>query len=515
MTPEQRDRLFNSFTQADTSTTRKYGGTGLGLAICKQLVELMGGQIGIVSQQSVGSTFWFTMPLVALEISKEQTDAPTSLVGLRTLAVDDNTTNLQIIKEYLSRWGMVPSTARSGQEGLDMMQKAVREGQPFEVVLLDQLMPQMDGMEMASAIRQDDSFGDPRLIMLTSLDKDMSSHDLKMLNLTCLQKPVRQSRLLDAVMLALGAPAVKKLIPEETRAQFEDIFQGSGYHILVADDNDVNKLVASEILHSVGYTSALANSGKEAVESLEKNCFDAVLMDCEMPEMDGFEATRRIREAESAGTLEHLSRRPLPIIALTAQAVNGDRQRCMRAGMSDYVTKPVDRRELLSALRRCFSPETVDKRSPAAAPVEPEQQVTFAESANVDQPILEPELLLERCGGSETAVLRILKMFQDRSDEHGRLLQFTLERDDMVSLGASAHALKGASANVTANHVYNLAAAIEQAARINDRKQCHDLVSRMTAVLDACQAEIERLLADEPIVSVNKDATYESLDCRR
>jgi HPt (histidine-containing phosphotransfer) domain-containing protein len=203
----------------------------------------------------------------------------------------------------------------------------------------------------------------------------------------------------------------------------------------------------------------------------------------------------------------------LPIIALTAQAVNGDRQRCLRTGMTDYVTKPVDRRELLAALRRCLD---IEEESITGETVIEHSATPVSKTLGLDQPTLEPELLLERCGGSTTALTRILKMFQERSTEHYRLLQSTLESNDMASLGLSAHALKGAAANVTANHIYSLASAVEQAAKVNDRTQCHDLLSRMTSVFDACQIEIERLLAaDTLIVPITKDATYESLDCRR
>jgi two-component system sensor histidine kinase/response regulator len=222
-------------------------------------------------------------------------------------------------------------------------------------------------------------------------------------------------------------------------------------------------------------------------------------MDCEMPVMDGYEATRRIRETESQGLLSHLNRKPIPIIALTAQAIQGDRQCCFDAGMTDYITKPVDRQELLAVLNLALQAKSeIDDPTPS--------EITISDSVEMgpefDEPVLDLQRLLDRCGGSTTAAARILRLFQEQAVEHHQLLQFTLNRRDMVSLGVSAHALKDTAANVAANHIYHLASSVEQAARANDHQQCDELISRMTYVIEVCQSEIERWLAADKHIAL-------------
>ncbi|MCI0477394.1 MAG: response regulator, partial [Anaerolineales bacterium] len=330
ISPEQQARLFKPFAQADTSTTRKYGGTGLGLAISKRLVEIMGGQITIDSQPGEGSTFAFAVRLAfGSPDALKQSIVAASLQGVRVLIVDDNATNRTVLHHQVIAWGMLPNSASNAVEALDKLRAAVAS-EPFDVALLDMEMPGIDGVGLAHAVRSDPALAGIKLILLTSVGRVGGEQAVQKLGLdAALVKPVRQSELynclitvLDVAMTEIGAAA--QALPRATKEE------GKGVRVLLAEDNVVNQQVAVFMLEARGYRVDVMANGREALDALAQTTYDLVLMDCQMPEMDGFEATARIRQREG-------SARHTPIIALTAHALRGERDKCIAAGMDDYL----------------------------------------------------------------------------------------------------------------------------------------------------------------------------------
>jgi len=354
ISPATQARLFDAFTQADGSTTRKYGGTGLGLAISKRLVRLMGGDIGVRSTEGRGSTFWFTARFArgTGNVERSLVDL-TPLRGRRVLVVDDNETNRKILHHQLASWGLLDTPVSSGAEALVLLKKAAAAGQRFDLAILDHQMPGMDGMTLARLIAHDPGLAGVPLIMMTSLDAQTSHEELRAAGiLTALTKPVKQSFVRDAVARAMAPrsagtpePVVTSPAPAPQPAGFAPR-HGGRPRILVAEDNVVNQKIALLQLQRLGCAADAVANGIEAIEALSRIPYDAVLMDCQMPERDGYETTRLIR-AQEAGTGRHL-----PIIALTANALAGDREKCLEAGMDEYVTKPLKPSELEAALAR-------------------------------------------------------------------------------------------------------------------------------------------------------------------
>jgi two-component system sensor histidine kinase/response regulator len=342
-------RLFNAFTQADGSTTRKYGGTGLGLTICKQLVELMGGTIGLASEPGRGSTFSFVVTLTR-QPWEAATPAPPpdSLKDVRVLIVDDNDTNRRILHHQFDAWGMRNDSAPGGPAALAMLQQAVDVGDPYRTVVLDMQMPEMDGASVARAIKADARLSNTLVVILTSLAYHPDESEFRRLGISAyLTKPVKQSRLMDCLADVLHQAPPANPVPVVRDSTGANAPKRT-VRLLLAEDNAVNQKVALRQLEKLGYAADAVADGDEAVRAVQQMPYDVILMDCQMPRLDGYAATRRIREIESRtpGMRRH------HIIALTANSMSGDRDKCLQAGMDDYVSKPVRREDLAAALEK-------------------------------------------------------------------------------------------------------------------------------------------------------------------
>ncbi|TWT31835.1 ammonium transporter [Blastopirellula retiformator] len=486
-------RLFKAFSQVDASTTRRYGGTGLGLAICKQLVELMGGEIGVESEVGKGSTFWFTLPLEAIE--RSTCNQIPNIQGLRVLAVDDNHMNLQVINEQLQSWGVDVATAGNGRRALALLEDAANRNVPFQLAILDHLMPELDGLRLAHLIHDHDKLQSTRLLMLTSYQQTIPPAELKQLEMLCLPKPVRQTRLLDALVAMTGQRSPRLLSGEgeteattEPRAPLDD-------KILVVDDNEINRIVAKEILQSEGFDVALAENGRQAVDKILEGAFDLVLMDCEMPEMDGFAATKTIRQRAAA---DRTDLKNLPIVALTAQAVRGDKERCLAAGMDGYVMKPVNRGELISTIVDCLAPADEEESFSIEAPydfgvADLHEEVTL--DVDDSDGSIDRDDLLARCGDNDDLARMILTKFKDRSSQDAATLGQHVASKNAEMVAQLAHSLKGMAANISAKEVASAAALLEQAAKASETETFADHYAGVVARLETCEVAIERLLA--------------------
>lgn len=476
-------RLFNSFSQVDPSTTRRYGGTGLGLAICKQLIEAMGGRIGVESRAGEGSVFWFELPMeVVSTASPQRLVLPRSLEKGTILAVDDNETNLAILRDQLGSWGLTVETCSDPREALERMRARSRSACQYELVILDRVMPGLDGVELVEQIRRDSQLKSLRLLMLSSFEGGLDTGWAEQYGVTALSKPVRQSRLLDAIMTTSHQTPQRLLKPAPR--QPDAPLRGM---VLIADDNEINQLVASEIASAAGFQARRVANGCEAVQAVQQTPFDAVLMDCEMPEMDGFVATREIRRLESQGRLPAATRRPLPIIALTAQAVQGDRQRCLDAGMTDYVTKPINRQQLLSALDQRLA-ESQPGSNSASEPFEGAAGSVAVQSP--DPRVLDQTEFLERCMGKPHLMWQLLQMYEEAVVERVMELQESLRTGDLAEVARAAHSIKGMSANVSAILMCETAGRLESASRAGRHDECRALESQLVLDLTACRAEI-------------------------
>ena len=349
---ERQDKLFSPFFQVDASMTRKFGGTGLGLSIVRRLVDLMGGETGVESQEGVGSCFWFTVRFRISEPAPRSLHraVPSALKDKRVLAVDDNTTNVKILAAQLTLFGMKVTTARSAPEALAILREACEQQRPFEVALLDQDMPVCNGAELGRQINADAELSATRLVMLSSSSQHSDSARFAELGFAgYLLKPVAQGELLDCLLVVLGSSIEEwqaRARPIVTRHELETLrARGAAARILVAEDNPTNQKVTSRALEKMGYQVDLVENGREAVHAWATGRYDLILMDCQMPELDGYEATREIRRREAGHA-------HIPIIALTAHAMKAAALECVAAGMDLHVTKPIDREQLRSCLER-------------------------------------------------------------------------------------------------------------------------------------------------------------------
>jgi two-component system sensor histidine kinase/response regulator len=342
LTAEEQARVFSTYSQVDSSTTRKHGGTGLGLAIARMLTQLMGGQIGVESEKGVGSRFWFTALFREAQGKRRTPKQAVTLAGTVVAIIDDNRTNRTILERYLSSWGLNERSFESGKEALKEMQVAANGDDGFEVAIVDMMMPGMDGGAVVGSIRADERLKDLVVILLTSAGQS----ELPVAGVDAeLVKPVRPSQLFDVLHTLLAERAVR------THGTAEEVDIGppdpsrQRLRILVVEDNAANLKLSVRLVERLGYRADVAGNGAEAVSILERGSYDAVLMDCQMPELDGYEATKLIRKNETGG-------RRVPIIAMTAAALSGDRERCLAAGMDDYISKPIKLHVVAAVLER-------------------------------------------------------------------------------------------------------------------------------------------------------------------
>ena len=472
------DRLFESFTQADASTTRRFGGTGLGLAISRRLTDAMGGQIGLDSEVGRGSTFWFTVPLVAAATSAdhEQPLPHDPLPGTRVLVVDDNETNRLVLAEQLTRWRLLPDVAEGAAAAMQLLRAAASAGRPYGMAILDMCMPEVDGVQLAREISADLTLHTTRLMLLTStmgVDPEMAREAGIRARLT---KPVRQSEFYDRLR-ELAAPAPRGDAAQHPAALLRRVEEGAGGRVLVVEDNALNQLVAEGILRALGYEVDIAANGLEALTVTAETTYAAALMDCHMPEMDGFEATGQIRA-------RHGRNQSVPIIAMTAGALREDRDRCLAAGMDDYLAKPVDVADVAAALSRWVGPRALE----AATPPLPAQAQPVTATAGV----LDTQQLAVLRGLGPADGLGILPavaaafLADSRDLEAG--VRSACSAGDPAALVRAAHQLRGAAANVGASAVAALAERLEMMGRAGD-------TSAPAALVDDLETELARAVA--------------------
>jgi two-component system sensor histidine kinase/response regulator len=481
---DRLESLFAPFTQVDTSTTRRFGGTGLGLSIVRRLVELMGGETGVDSVEGSGSCFWFTAHFAPAIGSRQPAQrAPASLKGQRVLVVDDNATNRKVLMGQLLFCGVEPVSASSADEALALMRQAAAVGRAFDVALLDHLMPDCDGAELGRIIVQDETLKTTRLILLTSSGQRGEGEMFADIGFAAyLLKPVTQRDLTECLVLALANSAHSWHLQSQPmitrhalRAQRAQVRQ----RILLAEDNLVNQKVALRLLEKLDYRVDVVADGLAAVAAWQTGKFDLIIMDCQMPQMDGYEATREIRRLEGG-------RRRVPIVALTAHAMKGDEDKCRAAGMDDYLPKPIDRTKLEICLENLL-----DDLGPTARTPVIENAAIAAGAPLTVQPQRHPvdwEALLESIDGDEGFARDLADTFIATGDRELAAIEAALRSGDAVALRESAHALKGASANLRAAAATAAAAQLELAAGSGARAE-------IAALADTLATEIRRMTA--------------------
>ena len=511
ISPETQAKLFQPFVQADSSTTRKYGGTGLGLSICKQLVELMGGHIGVRSTEGQGSTFWCTTHL------HKQAGAPRAvlptgdLAGKRILIVDDNESNRLILHHMVSSWGMVDELAEDASAAFVRIEEARQRGTPYELAILDVVMPGKDGLQLARELQQHPTGSGIRLVVMTSILQRGHAEQARQAGaMGYLPKPVRHDELRDCLRTVLGLsmdrppsetttpPIIPQLVTRHTVAE-----NVQHQRLLIVEDNLVNQKLAVRMVEKLGYKPDVVENGQEALTALSKATYAAILMDCQMPVMDGFETTTHIREREASGTHSTVGtphstrceppeaghhtaddsmgdRSPrIPIIAVTANAMQGDRERCLAAGMDDYLTKPIKLDELRATLGRWTSG--------SASPLSPDKREPTYPTTTLSNGIFDPVQMFRNIGQDTELFRQLVCLFLDRHRDILADIRTALTAADAIAVERMAHTLKGTAGNLCAAEVALTAGRLESVGR---QQTLHDAAP----VYAQLELEVTRLI---------------------
>ncbi len=497
-----QSHLFHPFTQADSSTNRKYGGTGLGLAICKQIVDLMGGSISVVSEPQKGSLFTFTSQFKKQIHPLTPSSSRRELQGLKICCIDDHSVNRELLERYTTEWGMDVQLAETPAAALILIQQAHQIGKPFDLAILDMAMPGMNGARLAQVLKSDPRFSDIRLVLLTSLGHRGEAQEAQSVGFSgYLTKPIRKGVLQQTLATVMGlreATLESPSPPLVTRFSAIESFSTQKGRILVVDDQQVNQQLAVLMLERLGYSCDVASNGKEAIQAVQKVSYSLILMDCQMPEMDGYQATKEIRhlvkgiQTESP-TGESNSSHHLPIIAMTANALPEDREKCLVAGMDDYLTKPIRPGELQETLLKWLPPDQFSKMSSShSIPAEDISRVSQGSQPHSRPLPFDAEKIVQwQTLGGPTVFDHMVKQFVYEALECVNQLETALETQDPTHLVHAAHGLKGICQYMGASNLAYIAGAIEQDCMTHIPSHIPDQVATLRKAIDTIPLQLQ------------------------